>query len=36
MADAEKQSGADAKEKGIAVIVGNNGKVVRRGVVRIP
>lgn len=36
MADAEKQSGTDAKEKGIAIIVGNNGKVVRRGVGMIP
>ena len=36
MADAVKQSGAEVKEKGIAIIVGNNGKVVRRGVGMIP
>lgn len=36
MADAEKQCGSDVKEKGIAIIVGSNGQVVRRGVGRIP
>ena len=36
IADAVKQSGPDAKEKGIAIIVANNGKVIRRGVGRVP
>jgi len=36
MNDAIKQSGSNAKEDGIAIVVGNNGQVIRRGVGMVP
>lgn len=36
MADAVRQSGGTVKEEGIAIVVANNGKVVRRGVGTVP
>jgi len=36
MNDAVRQSGDMAKEEGIAVVVANNGKVLRRGVGKVP
>lgn len=36
MADAVKQSGESAREEGIAIVVANNGKVIRRGVGTVP
>lgn len=36
MADAVKQNGEKAKEEGIAVVVASTGKVVRRGVGKVP
>ena len=36
MEDAVKQNGEKAKEEGIAVVVASNGKVVRRGVGKVP
>ncbi|GAX21347.1 hypothetical protein FisN_6Lh087 [Fistulifera solaris] len=36
MADAVQQNGEKAREEGIAVVVASNGKVVRRGVGKVP
>jgi len=36
MNDAVKQNGEKAKEEGIAVVIANNGKVLRRGVGKVP
>ena len=36
MADAVKQSGENAKEEGIALVIAKNGKVIRRGVGTVP
>jgi hypothetical protein len=36
IADAVKQSGDNAKEEGIAIVVASNGKVLRRGVGTVP
>lgn len=36
MDDAVKQSGEKAMEEGIAIVVANNGKVIRRGVGKVP
>eukprot|EP00980_Cylindrotheca_fusiformis_P014760 scaffold4025_cov106-Cylindrotheca_fusiformis.AAC.2 len=36
MSDATKQSGENAKKEGIAIVVANNGKVIRRGVGTVP
>jgi hypothetical protein len=36
MEDAMKQSGDKAREEGIAIVVANNGKVIRRGVGLVP
>ena len=36
MDDALKQSGDNAKEEGIALVVANNGKIIRRGVGTVP
>jgi hypothetical protein len=36
MSDAMKQSGDNAREEGIALVVANNGKVIRRGVGTVP
>jgi hypothetical protein len=36
MSDATKQSGDNAREEGIAIVVANNGKVIRRGVGTVP
>lgn len=36
MEDAVKQSGEQCKEEGIAIVVASNGKVVRRGVGKVP
>lgn len=34
--DAVKQSGENVKEEGIAIVIANNGKVIRRGVGKVP
>lgn len=34
--DAVEQNGEKAKEEGIAIVVANNGKVIRRGVGKVP
>lgn len=34
--DAVKQSGESVKEEGIAIVIANNGKVIRRGVGKVP
>ena len=31
-----KQSGEKAKEEGIAIVVANNGKIIRRGIGTVP
>jgi hypothetical protein len=36
MADALEQSGNNAKEEGIAIVVASNGKIIRRGVGTVP
>jgi hypothetical protein len=36
MADAVAQSGDRAKEEGIAIVIANNGKIIRRGVGTVP
>jgi hypothetical protein len=36
MEDAVKQSGENAKKEGIAIVVANNGKIIRRGVGTVP
>ena len=36
MDDAIKQSGENAKKEGIAIVVANNGKIIRRGVGTVP
>lgn len=36
MADAVKQSGENAKKDGIAIVVANNGKIIRRGIGTVP
>ena len=36
IADAVKQSGEKAKEEGIAIVVANNGKIIRRGIGTVP
>ena len=36
MNDAVKQSGEQARKEGIAIVVANNGKVIRRGVGKVP
>jgi len=36
LADAVKQNGEKAKEEGIAIVVSSNGKVIRRGVGKVP
>jgi hypothetical protein len=36
MADAVKQSGESAKNEGIAIVVANTGKIIRRGVGTVP
>jgi len=36
MNDAVKQSGEQARKEGIALVVANNGKVIRRGVGKVP
>jgi hypothetical protein len=36
MADAIKQSGESAKKEGIAIVVANNGNIIRRGVGTVP
>ena len=36
MDDAEKQNGEKTREEGIAIVVSNDGKVVRRGVGKVP
>lgn len=36
MDDAVKQSGESAREEGIAIVIANNGKVIRRGVGTVP
>lgn len=36
MEDAVKQSGEKVKEEGIAIVIANNGKVIRRGVGKVP
>jgi hypothetical protein len=36
MKDAVQQNGPQAKEEGIAIVVRNNGKVLRRGVGKVP
>jgi hypothetical protein len=36
MADAMKQNGESAKKEGIAIVVANNGKIIRRGVGTVP
>lgn len=34
--DAVKQSGEQARKEGIAIVIANNGKVIRRGVGKVP
>lgn len=34
--DAVKQSGENVKDEGIAIVIANNGKVIRRGVGKVP
>lgn len=36
MNDAVKQSGEQARKEGIAIVTANNGKVIRRGVGKVP
>lgn len=36
MNDAVKQSGEQARKEGIALVIANNGKVIRRGVGKVP
>merc|ERR1712176_569283 len=36
LADAVQQSGSEVKEQGIVIVLGNNGKVIRRGVGTVP
>lgn len=36
MEDAVKQSGDSAKKEGIAIVVANNGKIIRRGIGTVP
>jgi hypothetical protein len=36
MKDAVQQNGPQAKDEGIAIVVRNNGKVLRRGVGKVP
>ncbi|KAG7365276.1 DUF3493 domain containing protein [Nitzschia inconspicua] len=36
MSDAVKQSGDKAKKEGIAIVVANNGKIIRRGIGTVP
>lgn len=36
LSDATKQSGENAREEGIAIVVANNGNVIRRGVGTVP
>ena len=36
MDDAIKQSGDQAKKEGIALVIANNGKIIRRGVGKVP
>ena len=36
LADAIKQSGPEVKEQGIVIVLGNNGKVIYRGMGKVP